>query len=89
MQDGSGPKSVEKARIIRNGDHLGIELPQAMIDQLGLKEGDFLDVETSEGQLPLRISKVGADELFARVRAMRGLVPADYKFKRDDAYDAE
>ena len=74
--------------IIKNGEHSGLELPQSLIDRLGLKEGDVVDVEPTNGGLPLKIRKVGVDELFDRVRAMRGLVPAEYRFKREDAYDA-
>lgn len=89
MPDGGIPIPKIHARVVKSGEHLGLELPADVIEKLGLHEGDFVDVSTSDGALPLVIRKLDTDELFERIKAMRGLLPSGYRFKRDDAYDAE
>jgi len=89
MQDGRAPENRIAARIIRNGDQIGIELPAELIARMGLKEGDFVDISMTNGSLPLVLNKVSVDDLFERIKAMRGLVPKGYRFKRDDAYDVD
>ena len=57
------------ARISRWGDSLAVRLPKAVLDQLGLKEGQEVDLVVKEGEV--RIRPVGThptlDELVAEM----------------------
>ncbi len=57
------------ARISRWGDSLAVRLPKAVLDQLGLKEGQEVDLVVKEGEV--RIRPVGKrptlDELVAEM----------------------
>lgn len=68
------------------GNSLAIRLPAAVVDVLQLHEGDDVEVVVaSERSFHLR-KKPGKDALLARVRRLRGKLPADFKFDRDDAH---
>ena len=71
-------------QITKIGDGLAVMLPAELIEQLSLKEGDEVDVRAKEKALEIE-AKPCVDDLFARVREMRGKFPADYKFDREDA----
>lgn len=74
-------------RVAKWGNSLAVRLPAKLVEQLGVKEGDNLSVTaTAEGALEVR-KEPSRIEFFARLRKYRGLIPADYKFKREDAYD--
>ena len=69
------------------GNSLAVRLPAKLIAQLGLHEGDEIEIVKARGKT-LEITKVERrEEALKKLRAMRGLVPADYKFSRSDAYD--
>lgn len=67
------------------GNSLGVRLPRALVDNLGLKPGDDLEVVAAT---PLRIEvtkDVRREQAVDRMRA-RGLrVAHDHTFDRDDA----
>lgn len=68
-------------RISRWGNSLAVRIPAKLVEELGLKEGD-------EVSLDLQRSEAGA--LLAQIKkldALPKLFPADYRFKRDDAYE--
>jgi antitoxin component of MazEF toxin-antitoxin module len=88
MADGAVPRAPKTVKVIRMGDDLGVEIPLDVAASLGISEGNLVDVQRDpDGSLSMR--KKSADELYAALESMRGLVPADYRFKRSDAYDAE
>jgi antitoxin MazE len=68
------------------GDSLAVRLPKALVDELGLKEGDELDVAAARKGI---IEVETLDE--RRRRAVENLasfnfpLPPDYKFDRDEA----
>ena len=72
-------------QITRIGDGLAIFLTAEQIEQLGLKEGDeIMFRETESGALQVEVQrKPTVEELFERVRKMRGRLPADFKFDRE------
>ncbi|HMO44699.1 MAG TPA: AbrB/MazE/SpoVT family DNA-binding domain-containing protein [Rubrivivax sp.] len=68
------------------GNSLAIRLPAAVVEVLGLKEGDQIEV-TVAGSDRLAIKRSpGNREILERLRKYRGLIPADFKFDRLEAY---
>lgn len=75
-------------QITRVGEGLAVVLTAELVEHLGLKEGDQVHVRAA-GAGALEIEKVSDRlELLRRLRKYRGLLPADYKFNRDDCYPA-
>lgn len=67
------------------GNSLAIRLPAAVVEVLGLKEGDEIVVH-AVGKRALEIEKApGKRELLARLRRFRGRLPNDFKFDRLEA----
>ncbi len=67
------------------GNSLALRLPAAIVELLGLQEGDDIEIVVA-GERSFEIRKVPeARELLARVRAHRGRLPADFKFDRIEA----
>jgi antitoxin MazE len=67
------------------GNSLAVRLPAAVVEALGLKDGDDIEIHVV-GSRELAIArKPDRDELLKRLRAFRGRLPADFKFDREDA----
>ena len=67
------------------GNSLAIRLPAAVVEVLGLKEGDDIDIRVAgEDQFEVK-RKPTNREVLARLRKFRGLLPADFKFARLEA----
>ncbi|MEZ5888836.1 MAG: AbrB/MazE/SpoVT family DNA-binding domain-containing protein [Xanthobacteraceae bacterium] len=74
-------------QIAKWGNSLAVRLPKAVVEALGLKEGDSVEIRVADPRT-LEVSKAPTiEEIVADIRKFRGLVPADYKFNRRDAYD--
>lgn len=68
------------------GNSLAIRLPAAVVEVLGLKEGDDIDIRVAGARsLEVRRRDARDAEVLARLRAFRGRLPADFKFDRLDA----
>ena len=67
------------------GNSLAVRLPAAVVEALGLKEGDNIEIDVSEARR-FEVKKApGNRELLARLRKFRGRLPADFKFDRLEA----
>ncbi len=67
------------------GNSLAVRLPAAVVDALGLKEGDQVEVQIA-GKQAFQVAKApGTRELLARLRKFRGRLPATFKFDRLEA----
>ncbi len=72
-------------QVAKWGNSLAIRLPAAVVEALGLKEGDEIVVHVN-GERAFGVSrKPGRQELLERLRGYRGRLPADFKFDRDEA----
>ena len=67
------------------GNSLAIRLPASVVEALGLKEGDEIDIHVAGARDFAVARKPGRAELLKRLRAFRGRLPADFKFDRDEA----
>ena len=64
------------------GNSLAIRLPAAVVETLGLKEGDSIEIVVA-GARTFGVKKSpSAREILARLRKYRGSLPADFKFDR-------
>jgi antitoxin MazE len=67
------------------GNSLAIRLPAAVVDALGLKEGDQVEIQVA-GKRSFDVAKAAsARDLLARLRKFRGKLPANFKFDRLEA----
>ena len=67
------------------GTSLAIRLPTAVVDALGLKEGDRIQIHVT-GARTFEVHKTPtARELLVRLRRFRGRLPKDFKFNRLEA----
>jgi len=67
------------------GNSLAVRLPAAVVDALGLKEGDRVEIQVA-GKKAFEVARVPSErELLARLRKFRGRLPASFKFDRLEA----
>jgi len=72
-------------QVAKWGNSLAVRLPSAVVEALGLKEGDEIEIHVSDPSNFSIARKPGRDELLKRLRAFRGRLPSDFKFDRDEA----
>ena len=73
-------------QIAKWGNSLAIRLPAAVVEALGLREGDDITVHAVGGRT-LEIEKTPSPAaLLARLRKYRGKLPKDFKFDRLEAH---
>ncbi|WP_374942221.1 AbrB/MazE/SpoVT family DNA-binding domain-containing protein [Sphingomonas sp.] len=73
-------------QVARWGNSLAVRIPADVVRQLGLAEGDDIELCALDGERVAVITEQQrrADAL-ARLREFRGWMPADYTFDRDEA----
>lgn len=72
-------------RVSKWGDTLAVVLPQALVTELGLEEGDELNVvEAATGRIAVEKVDKRA-EFLKQTEQLRWSLPEDYKFDRDEA----
>jgi antitoxin MazE len=68
------------------GNSLAIRLPAAVVEVLGLKEGDDVEIH-AEGTRSFAVKKSKTtQELLVRLRKYRGRLPLDFHFDRNEAH---
>ena len=72
-------------QVAKWGNSLAVRLPVVVVEALGLKEGDDIEIEATGARTFEVRKKPGADELLARLRKYRGRLPVDFKFDRLEA----
>jgi len=71
------------------GSSLAVRLPASIIEALGLKEGDDIEIQVA-GTNRFEISRSPDKQaLLARLRKYRGRLPADLRFDRLEAHECE
>jgi antitoxin MazE len=83
----SGEDITEAAMLVSKwGNSLAVRLPKALVDQLGLKEGDELNVVAAEdGTIEVETREQRRRRALERLAALNWTLPPDYKFDRDEA----
>jgi len=76
-------------KVAKWGNSLAVRLPKDVVDKLGLKENDEVRIETSGDAQTLTIERDGEqarrEAALNVLRQFRGMMPADFKFNRDEA----
>ncbi|UPK35376.1 AbrB/MazE/SpoVT family DNA-binding domain-containing protein [Bradyrhizobium sp. 186] len=68
------------------GNSLAVRLPKALVEELGLKEGDELDVVASrKGTIEVETKEERRRRAIENLASLNWTLPADYKFDRDEA----
>lgn len=72
-------------KVARWGNSLAVRLPKSVTEALSLKEGDDLELRVdATGEVRL-CQKMSRREWLESLEKHRGLIPADFKFDRDEA----
>jgi antitoxin MazE len=74
-------------QVAKWGNSLAIRIPAAVAEALKLNVGDEVEVHVEDARRFRLARKPGRDELLARLRALRGRLPADFIFDRDEAHE--
>ncbi len=72
-------------QVAKWGNSLAVRLPAELVRQLGLKEGDDIDIQATEAGLVVARHQ-RADEVLAGLRQFRGRLPKADRLSRDDAH---
>lgn len=72
-------------QVAKWGNSLAVRLPSSVVEALQLREGDDIEIVVDDPRTFAVRKKPGADALLERVRQLRGRLPADFKFSRDEA----
>jgi antitoxin MazE len=72
-------------QVAKWGNSLAVRLRAAVDEALGLKEGDEIEIHVVGANEFGIARKPGRGELLKRLRALRGRLPDDFKFDRDEA----
>lgn len=71
-------------QVAKWGNSLAVRLPADLVRELGLKEGDRIDLLKDDGVMRvLRLPR--AEEVLASLRQFRGKLPAAERLSRDNA----
>lgn len=68
------------------GNSLAVRLPSALVRELGLKEGDRIELVKAGGAVALR-RHARAEEILADLRRFKGRLPAAERLGRDAAHE--
>lgn len=74
-------------QVAKWGNSLAVRLPAAVVDALGLKEGDRIEIRVAgEREFEVRRDRT-REKALARLRRLRRPLPPGFTFSRDDAHE--
>lgn len=68
--------------VLRRGNSLAIRIPAAVVEALGLREGDDVTLHAAGNGVLEMARTLGSKELLVQLRRFRGRLPKDFKFDR-------
>ncbi len=72
-------------RVSKWGNSLAVRLPNAVVEALELREGDEIELHAVDRRDLDVTRRPTQQELVEQLRKYRGLLPADFKFDREEA----
>lgn len=72
-------------QVSRWGNSLAVRLPAAVVEALGLKEGDEIEITVGEARQFSVVRLPDPETLMADLRRFRGRMPPDFHFDREEA----
>ena len=79
-------KEIEALQVARWGNSLAVRLPAGLVRELGLKEGDQIDLRADDRGLTVSRRR-RPDEILADLARFRGRLPAGTRLSRDAAHE--
>lgn len=76
-------------KVAKWGNSLAVRLPAAVVEALQLQDGDDLEIHVQTPRVLTVVKKPDIEEMFARVRKLRGAIPKDFKFNREELYERD
>jgi antitoxin MazE len=74
-------------KVAKWGNSLAVRLPSAVVEALGLREGDDIELHLV-GERSMEVARApGRAELLARLRRFRGRLPEGFRFDRLEAHE--
>jgi antitoxin MazE len=73
-------------QVAKWGNSLAVRLPADLVRELGLKQGDRIDLVADDGTLKVR-RQPGAEDVLEGLRRFRGRLPAASRLSREDAHE--
>jgi antitoxin MazE len=68
------------------GNSLAVRLPKKLVDELGLKEGDEINVVAAkDGVIEVETKQEQRRRALERLASLNWTLPPDYKFDREEA----
>jgi antitoxin MazE len=79
------PAEVRHMQVSKWGNSLAVRLPAAVVEALGLREGDEIAIDVA-GPRNFHVARDGRrDEALETLRTLGWSLPSDYAFSRDEA----
>jgi antitoxin MazE len=72
-------------KVAKWGNSLAIRIPKDVVEALGLRNGDEVELQPGEGSRILIERQLSPTEIIERITKMAKPVPPGWKFTRDDA----
>jgi antitoxin MazE len=72
-------------RVSKWGNSLAVRLPNTVVEALELQEGDEIELHAVDRRDLDVVRRPTQKELIEQLRKYRGLLPADFKFDREEA----
>ena len=72
-------------QVAKWGNSLAIRLPRSVVEVLGLKEGDSIEIHVADRRVFAIEKARTSKQLLERLRKYRGRLPAAFKFDRLEA----
>lgn len=72
-------------KVAKWGNSLAVRLPTAVVETLQLQDGDEIEIHVDDPRTLRIAKKPGIKEMLERVRKLRGAMPKDFKFDREEA----
>jgi len=76
-------------KVAKWGNSLAVRLPAAVVEALQLQDGDDIEIHVEAPRVLTVMKKPDIEEMFARVRKLRGAMPKDFKFNREELYERD
>jgi len=85
IQRGISSLRERAMQVSKWGNSLAVRLPAQVVEVLGLKEGDDIEIEVAGARQFAVKRPASVATVLKRLRAYRGRLPADFKFDRLEA----
>ena len=75
-------------KVAKWGNSLAVRIPANVADAVGLKEGDEVQMHVAEKGRAFEVKRqMTREEALEALKKFRGLIPADFKFNREEAHE--